>query len=222
MKQKELDEIIKLHEKWVVGNCNGKRADLSNVDLSGKDLSNANLRYANLNGTDLSDANLSYVYLKGANLSNANLSDADLSDANLINANLRSVNLSGANFRGADLSDADLENSILYGVNLSDATLNWVNWHEAKGIDVYVAGLQSSRHNAQLTYIPSLDVATTGCWQNTWEATKKRVKDVYKESDPKIYRKYLLAFRYIEGQIVEDKGEVIKDDIDHSLWDLKH
>jgi len=133
MEQKELDKIIKLHEKWVVGNSNGKCADLSNIDLGGADL--------------------------------------------------------------------------------SDATLNWVNWHEARGgVDVYVAGLRSSRHNAQLAYIPSLDITTTGCWQNTWEATKKRVKDVYKESDSKIYRKYKLAFQYIEAQMVEDKGEVIKNE----------
>lgn len=164
MKQKELDKIIALHEKWVVDNHDGKRADLSGADLFRSDLS-----------------------------------DAILFDANLSNADLRGADLSGADLRDVNLSDADLSFA-----NLSETTLNWVNWHEAKGIDVYVAGLQSSRYNAQLTYIPSLDVATTGCWQNTWEATKKRVKDVYKKNDSKIYRKYQLAFQYIEAQMIED------------------
>jgi hypothetical protein len=61
-------------------------------DLSGADLSGANLR-----GADLSGANLS-----GADLSGANLSGADLSGANLSRADL-----SGASLRGADLSRAE-------------------------------------------------------------------------------------------------------------------
>ena len=74
------------------------------------DLSNANLRGANLSDADLSDADL-----RGAGLSNANLSDADLSNANLSNADLR----------GAGLSNADLSNADLRGANLSDADLDY-------------------------------------------------------------------------------------------------
>ena len=145
-----------------------------------------------------------------ANLIGDNLSDADLRGANLHSANLSDANLSGANLSGANLSDANLINADLRGANLSDAdlrgaNLNWVNWHEARGLKVYVAGLQSSRENAQLVYIPSLDVTTTGCWQDTWEATKKRVADVYKDKDEKIYHNYQLAFKYIEDQMEADK-----------------
>ena len=56
---------------------------------------------ANLSGADLSDANLRGAYLRGADLS-----DADLRGANLRGADLSGANLRGANLRGADLSGA--------------------------------------------------------------------------------------------------------------------
>jgi len=46
------------------------------------------------------------VNLSGADLSGANLTNADLSGANLSGANLSDANLSGANLTGADLSDS--------------------------------------------------------------------------------------------------------------------
>ena len=68
MSEERLKEIIESHGKWLRGEENGQRANLSDADLS-----DADLRYANLSG-----ANLRY-----ANLSDANLSDADLRYANL-------------------------------------------------------------------------------------------------------------------------------------------
>jgi hypothetical protein len=65
------------------------RAVGERIDLSGANLSDANLR----------DADLSGANLRGANLSDANLSGADLSGANLSDANLRGANLSGADLR---------------------------------------------------------------------------------------------------------------------------
>ena len=209
MKQKELYKIIELHEEWLAGSCDSKRADLSNEDLSNVDLSNADLSYANLSGADLEYANLSGANLSNANLSNANLNNANLNNADLSSANLNSADLNDANLIVTNLSNANLNNANLSGADLNDANLskailNWVSWHETRGLKVYEAQLNSSRENAQLAYTPSLDAATTGCWQNTWEATKKRVADVYKESNPKIYKKYQLAFQYIEDQMVED------------------
>jgi hypothetical protein len=63
---------------------------------------------ANLSGADLSGANLSRANLSGANLSGANLSRADLSGANLSGANLSRADLSGANLSRADLSDSKI------------------------------------------------------------------------------------------------------------------
>lgn len=89
--------------------------------------------------------------------------------------------------------------------DLSNTDLRWANWHEAEGIKVYVAGLQSSRENAQLTYIPSIDVATTGCFQGTWKELKERVANVYKKDNPVIFKKYTIAIKYIEKQVEADE-----------------
>ena len=78
MNQKKLQKILDLHKKWINGDTEGQKADLSKADLSKADLSDADL-----SGADLSDANLSDADLRCANLRCANLSDADLSDANL-------------------------------------------------------------------------------------------------------------------------------------------
>jgi len=64
------------------------RADLSGADLSRANLSGADLSGANLYRADLSGADLSGAYLYRANLSGANLSGAYLSRANLYRANL--------------------------------------------------------------------------------------------------------------------------------------
>ena len=98
------------------------------ADLSGADLSGANLRYADLSGADLkyadlSGADLKYADLSGANLSGADLSGADLSCADLSGANLRYADLSGANLRGANLRGANLKYANLRYADLSGADL---------------------------------------------------------------------------------------------------
>jgi Pentapeptide repeats (8 copies)/Domain of unknown function (DUF4214) len=70
------------------GRCRG--CDLSYVNLSRENLSNADLAGANLQG-----ANLSYV-----NFNNADLSSANLQDANLNNTDFTNTILQGANLRG--------------------------------------------------------------------------------------------------------------------------
>ena len=69
---------------------------LSGANLSGADLSDANLRCANLSDADLSDADLRRADLSDADLSDADLRRADLSDANLSDADLRRADLSGS------------------------------------------------------------------------------------------------------------------------------
>ena len=69
--QKELQEILHLHNMWLCGNDGGVRADLSRADLSGADLSRADLSRADLSGADLSRADLRGADLSGANLRGA-------------------------------------------------------------------------------------------------------------------------------------------------------
>lgn len=107
MNEDALNKVLELHKKWLNGEVEGVKADLSGVKLSGDNLSganlsganlkNANLSYANLSGTNLSHANLSYANLKGAYLKGANLTNANLHGTDLIHADLRDANLRGAN-----------------------------------------------------------------------------------------------------------------------------
>ena len=102
-------------------------------DLSGANLSRADLSWANLSGADLSRANLSWADLSRADLSRANLSWADLSW----------VNLSGADLSWADLSRADLSRANLSWADLSRANLSWAKiWGEViKKQPIQISGL---------------------------------------------------------------------------------
>lgn len=103
MTQKELNEVLDKHRKWLNNEDGGEYADLSYVDLS-----NTDLRYANLAGADLTGTNL-----LGSDMRNANLSCARMGDINLSDANLWNANLSGANLIDADLTLAFYPDTIL-------------------------------------------------------------------------------------------------------------
>lgn len=145
MNSVELKTILDLHEKWLNGEPDGKKADLrwadlrlanlSGADLHGADLTGANLRSANLRWTDLSEAclcdadffgadiyrtNLIKADLNGANLCFADMYGADLNYACLSFADLRRANLHRANLFGADLRCADLNGAIVDMTNLID------------------------------------------------------------------------------------------------------
>lgn len=89
-------------------------ATLHQATLAGADLTGAKLKRATLTGrADLSGANLSFADLSNANLEGANLAWSDLSNATLNGANLASANLSGAQILFTFLSQANLASAIL-------------------------------------------------------------------------------------------------------------
>lgn len=90
-------------------------------DLSGADLSRANLNHVNLTG----------AYLCETDLRMANISDADLTGADLRGANLKGANLRGTTLNQANLAGTDLSGAHLMLVNLIEANLTWVNLSEA-------------------------------------------------------------------------------------------
>jgi hypothetical protein len=106
------------------------------------DLSGANLSYANLSDSDFGDAKLIGANLKGARLDDANfllanLTEVNLSSAYLYGANLgqtclRAAKLTGANFAfanltRADFTDTDMRGATLAGANLTDTDLTRAN-----------------------------------------------------------------------------------------------
>ena len=102
-------------------------ANLSDANLYGADLETSRLEGANLSNVNLFQVKLAYSDLTSANLANADLTDADLTGSILESANLSHANLTGANLRDADFESANFENARLCKANLNGAILTQAN-----------------------------------------------------------------------------------------------
>ena len=140
-----LEKGVKTWNKWRAEKPK-TRINLSGADLSEADLNGADFSKANLSGANLGEACLTGANLTGANLSKADLSEAGLIYAVLVEANLHLAHLNGADLSNADLSEADLSRAGLCGANftwaklgnadlskadLSEAIFFWSNFSEA-------------------------------------------------------------------------------------------
>ena len=211
--REKLNKILKEHKHWINEDCNNWEE--MRADLSGVDLSRANLSGANLLNADLSDAELSEANLSGANLYNADLRGANLSGANLLNADLSGVdlgraNLSGADLRGANLSGANLLNADLSGVDLSGAKNipyipmvcpeegDFIGWKKAEGNkDKVIVKL----------HIPS-DAKRSSATTRKCRCSKAEVIAIYnldgtEAGETTCHSDYYNSFIYEVGKIVE-------------------
>lgn len=105
------------------------RADLTGANLSNADLSDATLAGATIVGADLTRAKLTGADLRGADLSQANLTEATLNGVNLVAANLTlatldSADLTNANLTCATLASARLFEAVLFSTDFSGAILS--------------------------------------------------------------------------------------------------
>ncbi|ECQ6208438.1 pentapeptide repeat-containing protein [Listeria monocytogenes] len=180
MKQKELDIILENHGKWL-RNEGGERANLSNIDLNGLDLSGSNLERAHLKNTNLTGANLSNVNMQSTYLRGVNFEEACLTGADLSNATLHCANLRGANLIGANLSNADL---------------NWINWQSIQGLTAVVVQVDTTRRNNQITYIKELGIWTTGCFQGTVYELRAAVEITHRHNE-KLKKRYYRVIDFI-------------------------
>ncbi|HKO99962.1 MAG TPA: toll/interleukin-1 receptor domain-containing protein [Pyrinomonadaceae bacterium] len=126
--QKHLDLINQGVDIWNASNrtLGWWRTDLSNADLSGRNLSKidffgAYLRGTNLDGADLQDANLVGADLSEASLRRVNFTHADLTNADISRANLKGANLTKANLIRAKAINAS------FGASLVETILCWAN-----------------------------------------------------------------------------------------------
>jgi uncharacterized protein YjbI with pentapeptide repeats len=104
------------------------------IDLSGADLSLADMLLTNLGKADLTGARLVEANLKYANLLNAELVGTSLRRANLTEANVTGANLTSATLYEADLLGADLTGAILTEVDLRGATVTTEQLNKAKSL----------------------------------------------------------------------------------------
>ena len=152
---KTLEEILENHLHWLKQDVDGweeMRANLDGADISNTDLRFANLKYAILNDinfyksnlrganlctTSLQHTNLSYADFRGATLNdtyifNSNFAHADFGDASLIGAYLSHSNLTKADFQGANLAWADLRNCVFDDTDLRDCNFMYANLRGSK------------------------------------------------------------------------------------------
>lgn len=116
-----------------------RKLDLTNTDLRGANLERANLSGADLRGANLEGANLSGAHLNRAQLEGVNLSEVRLNRAYLERANLGAANLEGAQLHGAHLKRAylvfaRLKGAYLYKAHLSETHLEGAHLEEANDL----------------------------------------------------------------------------------------
>ena len=124
---------------------NYKQSDLERALAGEKNLSVANLRYADLSGAYLFRADLRDADLSGASLRSAMLRGADLTGAALTGADLFGANLKGANLTGATLPEgvpavSDLVARLVEAVGPSGEHLDMGTWHHPCGTAHCLAG----------------------------------------------------------------------------------
>ena len=125
--------------------CNGRIQALERLVKAEKSLRVYDLTGANLTRAELKGANLSDAKLEGANLTRAELEDANLSDAELEGAKLEGANLKRANLKFAELTGAILKYAILEGVSLHEAELEGANLEFAELTGAILMGTNLKR-----------------------------------------------------------------------------
>jgi uncharacterized protein YjbI with pentapeptide repeats len=106
--QKEVSAAVARHEMLYAGRMGGARAVFAFCDLSGLDLTGRNLADADFTGALLEETNLAGTKLDSASFFGADLRRANLAASSMRRADMRGASLRGANLIGADLYEADL------------------------------------------------------------------------------------------------------------------
>lgn len=132
MTQEELNVILESHKKWLIGDPDGVRADLSYQDLSTLTLTNANLTDAVCTGANFFEADVGGVNFQGADLKGACFKDCMVKNcnflgANLINSDLRNTYLFDTRFDLADLTKSDVSYSKASNIGGGLAVLEDIN-----------------------------------------------------------------------------------------------
>lgn len=138
MTQDELNEIIKLHERWLAEVPTGQQAIFEDVDLSGASFSGANLadavfrrvnlqrtkfNYAQLQNTEFDDVDMAQTEFRRANLFSATFINVRASDAEFFKARLFSARIIDSEFSRCDFCRVDAQHSYWQRVKLTNSSL---------------------------------------------------------------------------------------------------
>ena len=109
------------------------KIDLSETDLEGLTLNNANFSEFELNGVNFADSSLENAIFTNTNLTTTNFTGADLKYCNFNNANLSGAYLTNTDATEADFTDANFNGTDLRETNFTNAELSAsVNLSQAK------------------------------------------------------------------------------------------
>jgi uncharacterized protein YjbI with pentapeptide repeats len=160
------------------GGAQAELADFSGAKIHLAELtgtfSRADFSDADLRGADLSGGHFEEASFHGANLRGANLSDADFRGADLREAHLDGANLERVNFFAADLRKASLT-SVRNAEHVSCLAL--ANLHETTGGDLFFHA--SGPFAEEGSAIGPVEAPTNRAW-------KKRFEDVWSSMGPVI------------------------------------
>jgi uncharacterized protein YjbI with pentapeptide repeats len=117
----ELAQLAGLNSQEDLAGGNYQAVELSGIELSGANLCHSSFRGATLTDVDFSEANLSHVKFSGADLSGAYLGSANLTYADFHRASLALANLIGADLRCASLQGVNLSQANLSGAQVEKA-----------------------------------------------------------------------------------------------------
>ena len=201
----DLKEVLRLHGRWIHGYEDGRRADLSQRDLSHADLCGADLRIASLRNANLNEADLRGAYLSHADLNGASLRDADLRGAYLSHADLNGASLRDADLRGTDLNGANLGDADLNGASLRDADLSYATFDDR----IFCLDRIGSAKR-RTTYNATKDIVWCGRFTGTFKGWVEQIRKTYPD-ESNVYRKeYEAAIAYFKA--VAEASEKIKNE----------
>lgn len=150
----EVNKILEDHNLWRGDRSKGKKADFSNLNLTGFNFDEISLCSVSFEDSNLTKASFRKTNLYGANLNGARLYEANFEGAELERANLEGANAKKANFKGA----------ILYHANLSDANFNYTNLTGADLRNSHIYATSFFKANLKHARLPSALVFLQASW----------------------------------------------------------
>lgn len=147
-----------------------KAADLSNADLSKRDLSGYSFYRTNFSSSCLRNANLSNCFMRRCNLENTDLSSVDFSNTNLSRASMIGAVLDKAKCVNTIFDEANLSKTSLYKTAFNNASLVGARLLHSKLIETRLINCDISA--SKIYGISSWDIELENTTQSNLSITK--------------------------------------------------